>query len=325
MLMDILRLLVPILGVGSCVALITAWVQYRRAKTRAIPLIERVNRLVSSELKGFVLARFVPEGEGGHLEAVQRVREYQLTLRNTSPIHLHNAEIQFDFPSKEIEGLAERPARSKTTPTPIEVAKKISEPRQGASRWCIPEFPPDDSIEFTFRAVDPSTDDYEVALYNCGRVVIEKSKGEPKAKYTGFGAKISGVLASAFVLAYLAEIVIFVSNSASNPTVHQATVVDWAGCSLNVVTDAGQVNFKAFSQSGPWSLYSHILNLGTRKCFIKWESSSGYPITIYPGTSVTLVSEYTKEKPKLTPVGLLFGPDGPNNKATVMLYQRGKP
>jgi hypothetical protein len=58
---------------------------------------------------------------------------------------------------------------------------------------------------------------------------------------------------------------------------------------------------------------------------VKWESSSGNPFTIDPGKSVDVGGEYTNTTPKLTPVGLPFGPGGPQNKATVMLYLRGKP
>ena len=325
MLMDILKLLVPVLGGGAVGAIITAWFQRRRARMQPIPLIERVNRVVSSELKGFVLARRVgTDKEGRDLEVVQRVREYKLTLRNSSYIHLHNAEVQFEFPSKDVEGRAERPSRSKTTPVPLEA--EISEPWKAGFRWRIPELPPGDSIEFTFRAMDPSSDEYEVALYNGGQVVIEKSKGEPSAKLSDLRGKLSSIPAIALVLLVLAEFGFLSFRSLSDPTGHKATVVDWAGCSLNVTTDSGQVNASFFSpQVGPWSLYTSILNTGTRKCFVKWESSSGNPFTIDSGESVYVMSEYTNTKPKLTPVGLLFGPDGPQNKATVMLYLRGKP
>src|SRR5437870_657045 len=57
-----------------------------------IPLIERVNRLVSPELKGFALARVTGGPDNRELEEIKNVREYQLTLRNTSPIHLQNVE-----------------------------------------------------------------------------------------------------------------------------------------------------------------------------------------------------------------------------------------
>lgn len=322
----LVQMLLPVLGGGAVGSIITALVQHRRTQTQAIPLIERVNRLVSSDLKGFVLARFGPEGGGGegrHLEAVLRVHEYQFTLRNTSHIHLHNAEVQFEFPSKDVDGRAERPSRSKTTP--VQVDAEISEPWKAGYRWRIPELPPDDSIDFTFRAVEPSSAEYEVALYNGGQVVIEKSKGEPEAKWSGYKAKLSGVIASAFVLVLVAEVGYFLSRYLFEPTGEKATVVDWAGCSLNITSSSRQVNFSSFSQAGPWSLDANILNTGARKCFVKWESSSGDPFTIDPGKAVGVVSEYTNARPRLEPVGILFGPDGPNNKATVMLYLRGKP
>src|ERR1035438_6912914 len=116
MLMQILVLLVALISGGAGGPFITEWFHRRRSRIQPIPLIARVNRLVSSDLKGFVLARAVGEGDDRRLEEIKRVREYQLTLRNTSYIHLHNAEVQFEFPSEDVEARAERPARSKTTP-----------------------------------------------------------------------------------------------------------------------------------------------------------------------------------------------------------------
>jgi len=267
--MDILKLLVPILGGGAVGAIISAWFQRRRARMQPIPLIERVNRLVSSELKGFVLARVGAKGEGREgrsLEVVERVREYQLTLRNTSPIHLHNAEVQFEFPSEDVEGRAERPTRSKTTP--VQVEPEISEPWKAGYRWRIPELPPGDSIEFTFRAVDPPSDEYEVALYNGGQVVIAKSKGEPAARRANIAW---GTAAGAtFLVIFVAFWGFPMFKTSINRTREEATVIDWAGCSLNVTTSSepGNSSFLSFSQSGPWRISSYIMNTGPQKCLL---------------------------------------------------------
>jgi hypothetical protein len=328
--MEILKLLLTLFGGGAGGALITAWFQRRRSRMQPIPLIERVNRLVSSELKGFVLARTVSDGDDRRLEEIKLVREYQLTLRNTSYIHLHNAEIQFEFPSTDVEARAERPARSKTTPIPVDA--ELAKPTETAYRWRIPEFPPGDSIEFTFRAVNALSDEYEVALYGATQVVIEKYSDEPITRGSVFARPmvilcflgIIGVLAN---LGFWHLIAPRTSDrtDAVDPTGTKATVIDWAGCSLNVTSTSLQVNSSLVSQEGPWSLRGDILNTGDRRCFLKFESDPDNPFTVEPGQEALAHKQYTNTKPRLVPHVLWFGPDSPTNKATVMLYERGTP
>jgi hypothetical protein len=79
---------------------------YRRkhGRLQRIPLIERVNRLVSLKLQGGItLARAVGDPAHRHLEELNNLREYQLTLRNTSTVHLQNVEIQFEFPAEDVQ------------------------------------------------------------------------------------------------------------------------------------------------------------------------------------------------------------------------------
>jgi hypothetical protein len=135
---------------------------------------------VSPGLEGFTLARVTGGPESQQLEEVENVREYQLTLRNTATVHLHDVEIQFEFPTEDIEGWVSRPALSKTAPIPTDAV--VAQPWKKGFRWRIPHLPSSDSIEFSFKAVNPPSSDYEVALYNVDRVVIEKSKGEPAEK-----------------------------------------------------------------------------------------------------------------------------------------------
>jgi len=320
----LLTLLVPLIGGGACGAVINEWFHRRRSRTQPIPLIERVNRLVSSELQGFVLARPAGEGQNRNLEAIQRVREYQLTLRNTSYIHIHSAEIQFEFPSEDVEAWAERPARSKTAPIPLEAS--ISEPWKKGYRWLIPEFPPGDSMEFTFKAVDPPSDEYEVALYGGGQVVIEKSKGEPVAKGPFLAKLADGTkIAASVILFFILPLAPASIMIATSPTGSKSTVVDWAGGSLNVESSSFQVNSSLFSRAGPWKLHYSILNTGSRKCFVKWENAHENPATVEPGGTILIPSEYTSKKPRLVSEGLLFGPDDPSNEAMVKIYVPGTP
>ncbi len=150
------------------------------SKLQSIPLIERVNRLVNPKLEGFTLARMVGDAQNPRLEEVRNVREYQLTLRNTTTIHLQDVQIQFEFPTEDVEGWASRPALSKAAPLLLESTP--TSPWKKSFRWLVPHLPSSDSIEFGFKAVNPGSADYEVALYKVDRVVIERSRGEPAGK-----------------------------------------------------------------------------------------------------------------------------------------------
>ena len=328
--MEILKLLVSLFSGGACGALINEFLHRRRARMQPIPLIERVNRLVSSELEGFVLARRAgTEGEGSDLEAVEQVREYQFTLKNSSYIHLHNAEIQFEFPSKDVEGRAERPGRSKTTP--VQLQSEISDPWKAGYRWRIPELPPGDSMEFTFRTVDPSSAEYEVALYNSGQVIVEKSRGEPAGR--GLDFTLGQTALNAFAVVCVMFFVFTIYKGVSELPREKTTVVTSGGCSLNFSTSFRPMHsgFFSFSQSGPWSVDLSIINTGARTCYLRWDSSSGNGFTIAAGESAfqaenALAGEgYTSTKPTLVPVGFLFGPDSPKIHSTVVLYLRGNP
>ena len=93
MAVQIIALLVAVLSGGAMGALITERFRRRRGRTRTIPLIERVNRNpVASELKGIKLFR-LPAGPGETPVEINNIREYQLTLRNTSDRDLRGAEI----------------------------------------------------------------------------------------------------------------------------------------------------------------------------------------------------------------------------------------
>ncbi len=165
---------------GTAGAFLNEWYRRRKGKVQPIPLIERVNRSVSPELEGITLARLVGNEADRHLEALHNLREYQLTLRNTSTINLQNVEIQFEFPVEDIEAWASRPALSKTALILIESV--AADPWKKSFRWRIAHLPAGDSVEFTFRAVNPPSESYEAALYNSDLVIVEKVVGEPPPK-----------------------------------------------------------------------------------------------------------------------------------------------
>jgi hypothetical protein len=157
---ELVKILASILGGGLAGALINELFRRRREKVQRVQLIERVNRPVSA-LEGFTVAR--PSGAGGALVEVKDLREYQLTLRNSTSTHLVDVEVLFGFPASDVQALVSLPAMSRT---PL-VVKPVTATRGSTGfRWAIPNFPAGDSVEFTFRVVAASSDKYEVALYN---------------------------------------------------------------------------------------------------------------------------------------------------------------
>ncbi len=231
--LEILKLVVSILFGGAAGALLNEWFRRRKGKVQRISLIERVNRSANPELEGITLARMVGDEPCRHLEELANLREYQLTLRNTSSINLQNIEIQFEFPSIDVEPWVSRPSMSKTALVPIQ----IDTTAQGGTtfRWRIPHLPAGDSIEFTFRAVNPPSGTYEVALYNTDAVIIEKVIGEPPPKRTSMsaGAWIAITGAMAVLILFVWGIV---SGRLVNSSGEKFTAVREGGCDLRVVS-----------------------------------------------------------------------------------------
>jgi len=277
-------------------------------------------------VQGYVLARTKGKGQSRELEEVRGVREYQFTLRNTSTIHLHDAEIQFEFPTEDVDAWAERPIRSKTTPVLINA--QISGEWKRGFRWRIPEFPSSDSIEFTFRAVNPPyrKNEYEVALYNSPQVVIERTNREP--------TDISGIasvfrrfpLWAALPILSLCFLAVEISAWVASPTGDKSTAVNLAGCSLYVETSSSHVDLHflefmmQFGQNGPFHIETSVLNTGSQKCFIQFEGQTGPSKPLDPGKTDYLLSFYTDDKPKLVPRTIGFGLSGATNQTAVNVY-----
>src|SRR5207244_7105396 len=120
-------------------------------------------------------------------------------------------------------------------------------------RWRVPRLPSTDSIEFTFRAVNPPSEDYEVALYGTDRVVIEKSKGEPTTKkVVELGHHVSWATASAALIASLVAVLSVLVSILLSDKYSKATTLNESGCSFMVVS-----SFERFTPEGqnswPWS------------------------------------------------------------------------
>ncbi len=319
MFLDLLKIVFPFLGGGLAGAFLNEWFRRRSGKLQSIPLIERVNRLVSSELKGFTLARITGDTQNPQLEAIRNVREYQLTLRNTATIHLQEVEIQFEFPTEDIEGWASRPAISKTAPVVVEAV--VAAPWKKGFRWRIPHLPSTDSIEFSFKAVNPSSADYEVALYNTDCVVVEKSKGEPSTDKSTRAARYH-VARLAFSVAAVGALgailsLLFADNGS------KLTTVNDLGCTLTIVSAYERFPGQGGSwpwTPGPWRVYHHIVNTGTKNCLVASDRLETTPVALSPGDGASRIF-YSIPRPKLVTHEISFGVDGATGKARVEFYE----
>jgi hypothetical protein len=256
--LELAKLLAAVLCGGLAGAFITEWFRRRREKVQRVQLIERVNRPVSA-LEGFTVAR--PSGPGGALIEVKDLREYQLTMRNSTSTHLVDVEVQFQFPASDVQALVSLPAMSRT---PL-VVKPITA-THGATgfRWSIPNFPAGDSVEFTFRAVAAPSDKYEVALYNVG-VVIERVVGEPPPTKKGLAA--FNVIVSGVGILGLALALTFLLQHYTQPNSgERLTVVNLAGCNLQVLS-----LFEIYGQrtDSPWHIKHRIINVGSNDCIVQ--------------------------------------------------------
>ncbi|HEY0797283.1 MAG TPA: hypothetical protein VGD64_16040 [Acidisarcina sp.] len=315
MLIEVLKTALSLLGGGVAGAFLNEWMRRRRERIQSIPLIERVNRLVSPKLEGFTLARKSEDGKT--LEPITNVREYQFTLRNTSNVHLQDVEIQFEFPSQDVEGWAERPTLSKTAP--IGVDADIAKPLTKSYRWRIPQLPSTDSIDFTFRAIDPTVQKYEVALYKSGCVVIQKFEGEPVTRTSTLkflGSPILNLLLTILITAY----VFFALNFKSDQSFFSLREPE---CTLAVTSSFDQLNDNVLPWRGPWRIHYSVLNTGTRRCVLQSDELPGTPTEIEPAQELSRTT-FSSNKPKLVARNFKFGQDSPTRQMEVTIYAQAQ-
>lgn len=313
--LEIAKLFGSFLTGGLAGALITEWFRLRRNRVQRIPLIERVNRVVNPELQGITLARVIGTSTDRQLEEVMNLREYQLTIRNDSSVHLKDAEVQFEFPADDVEARAERPILSKTTLVPVSAT--LTEPWRKAFRWKIPYLLSGDSIEFTFRAVNPSSEKYEAVLYNSDGVIFgEKRIGEPPANKKTFNVVIA--IVGAVSLAVILALVLNGRLRVQSLSGEKLTPIKLAGCDLRVVSF-----YDVYGQNlhSPWRIKHRIFNLGTHDCVIQSEKLNfASPVTVKPGEIVERES-VSDTAPELTHAEILVGATGASLTTTsVPLY-----
>ena len=316
--LEVVKILVPLLTGGLAVALFNEWLRRKRTRVQPIPLIERVNRLVGPEIKGFTLARVVDSSANRQLEEVKGLREYQLTMRNGSSIHLRDAEVQFEFPADDVEAWASRPTLSKTALVLVDAL--ASEPWKKAFRWRIPHFPIGDTVEFTFRAVDPSSEKYEAALYHPDGVVLERVVGEPPPKRVWTSARVAifVLLMSAFTVLVVALIWGTLTGRLPGTSGERLTTLKLAGCDLRIVS---VFDVYGSQYNSPWRIKQRVFNVGTQNCEIQSEqiALSG-PVTVKP-SDIFENESISESSPKLVDVEILVGVNPTFlSKATIPLY-----
>jgi hypothetical protein len=308
-------LLVGLVSGGAAGAVLTEWYLRKRGRLQKIPLIERVNRQVSPRLQGGItLARNVGDPTHPQLVELRNLREYQLTLRNTSTVHLQNVEIQFEFPAADVQEYASpRTAVSKTALLKLDTVPTDARAYPTVFRWRIPHLPSGDSVEFTFQAVDPPSESYEVALYNSDRVIVERVDGEPaparNSKVWQVVALVGFIGAGSGFGALLTEAVRFRQAD-------KLTAVKEAGCDLRVLT--------SYNRFQPGSdirvIQNRIFNLG-QSCVVQSDQIDPKgPFTIGAGDTVTR-ERLAQSRPKLVQTEVSVGATGaPLKKTVIPLY-----
>ncbi len=305
-------LLVGFLGGGAAGARLSEWYRQKHSRLQKIPLIERVNRIVSPNLQGGItLARFVGDPAHHQLVSLANLREYQLTLRNTSTVHLQDVEIQFEFPAQDVqEYVSPRTTLSKTALIKIDALPPEARAFPTVFRWRIPQLPSGDSVEFTFQAENPRSEDYEAALYNNDRVIIEKIKGEPapvksvhRKDWLIITFAVVGAIALWLMLSWLGF---------GRPT-DRLTVVKEAGCDLRVVS-----SFERYEQdSNTRIIQNRIFNAG-QSCIIKSDQLDPKgPFTIGAGDTATR-ERLAQSRPKLVQTEVFVGVSNTNLKKTLI-------
>jgi hypothetical protein len=247
------------------------------------------------------------------------LREYQLTLRNTSTVHLQNVEIQFEFPAVDVQEYASpRTTLSKTALIRVDTVPTDTQWHPSVFRWRIPHLPTDDSVEFTFQAVNTRSESYVVALYNSDRVIVETVKGEPAPKRIMTSDSWMFSLGMVLVIGLATAVGMTGARLVLGPlgSVDTLTVVKEAGCDIRVVT-----SYDHYEQGSETRVIKdRIFNAG-QSCVVQSNQLDPKgPFTIGAGDTVTR-ERLSQARPKLVQNEVYVGATGaPLKKTIVPLY-----
>lgn len=242
---------------------------------------------------------------------LNNLREYQLTLRNTSTVHLQNVEIQFEFPAADVqEYVSPRTTLSKTALMKVDTVPTDATAFPAVFRWRIPHLPSGDSVEFSFQAVDPPSESYVVALYNSDRVIVERVEGEPAPTKRPDSWKFP--LAMLLLAGATTLFVVEAPRLGIGPN-DSLTVVKEAGCDLRVVS-----SFSRYEQDSNTRVIEHrIFNAG-QTCVVKSDQLDPKgPFTIGAGDTVTR-ERLAQSRPKLVQTEVFVGATGATPQKTLI-------
>jgi hypothetical protein len=243
-----------IIGVLTFIALWVwnTWLGRRRVE---LLLIERTNRLEADpKVNGITLARVVKFSDPRQLEEIKQLYEYRLKLHNTSSLQIEDAEIQFDFPSTVVVPTVSRTAKGQLQLE--EVDSPVRDPNYAkALRWKIPSLYHGDSVDFTFRVVDPASENYAVALYKSKATLKKQGPEQASNAY-----KIATLVLAASMFGVLATLVIPGSGSTGWQEITAG------GCTVDVLSTFQQYQSDFRSRispwRGPWLIHHEFYNPG---------------------------------------------------------------
>lgn len=315
--LEVFKIVAALLGGGLAGAFVNQWFLRKTNKLQRIQLIERVNRVVSPQLEGITLARVIP-GLQRHLEQLENLREYQLTLRNTSTVHLQDVEIQFEFPSGDTQAWVSRPALSKTALIDVDADPK--DQWKKAFRWRIPHLPSGDSVEFTFQAVNPPSASYEVSLYKNDRVIIEKLTGEPVSERgKTFREELRSYVTACAIVLVCFGLTALGGWPPPDRGLPATVTINAGGCNLTLVSEFYGLE-RPFGR-GSWDIINRITNFGGQPCVIQSaQIENGSEITIAPRETVEKTRSI-KSRPEVAEREIQIKiPGGPTEKIRASIY-----
>jgi hypothetical protein len=318
---EVLKVIATLLGGGLAGVLLNEWLRRKRGGVQRIPLIERVNRLVNPELQGFALARIIGDSSARRLEEVKNLREYQLTMRNSSPTHLKDAEVQFEFPADDVQAWASRPALSKTAL--VQVNATATAPWRMAFRWRIPHLPSGDSVEFTFQAIDPSSEEFEAALYHPDGVIFERVEGEPIAEKRELARRREWLIHTLFVT--IGTIALILTLLTSSIIYHRKgsviAVVKLSGCELRVISMVETYDPDAILWwRAPSKVKYRLLNSGAQDCVIQSKKMLVTNLSLIKPGEALEKEAFSQGRPEVVDVEISVGTNNSTTPTTVRAY-----
>jgi hypothetical protein len=239
-------------------------------------------------------------------------------VRNSSAIHLRDAEVQFEFPADNVQAWASRPVLSKTAL--VQVNAVATDPWRMAFGWRISHLPSGDSIEFTFQAVDPSSEKFEAVLYNSDGIIFERIKGEPRAEQTGLSQGKSEKVLKPFALIAAIPIILFIITSTiiySHKNLQK--IITISGCELQVNSNYEPYDKDAFLWwKVPSRIKYQILNNGDQDCAIQSTKMMVInPFVIRTG-EVLEREAVSQRRPEIVDVNVLVGVSNTSIVATTV-------